>query len=324
MASIRNRNGRWHVQVRKSGIKSANRTFTLKSDAQLWAREQERTMELDGYEKPNKELLNHTITILLNRYELEIAFVKKSYPVERYYFELIRKQPFANINLKSLKTGHLQEWVNKRNKTHRSSSTVRIAGIINRLFNIAIQNWGYPIAFNPMKRVIKPSSTTRPIRRISPDTLGKLKSPSTKIGWLALFALETGMRRSEIANLKWSDISSAENLAYISDPKNGHARHIPLSSNSVRAIRQASNNSEYVFGMSSNAIKLAWQRLKIRSDIKGVRFHDLRHEAISGMFEKGLTVAEVAMVSGHKTISQLFRYAHADIQKVGEKLSQQE
>ena len=42
------------------------------------------------------------------------------------------------------------------------------------------------------------------------------------------------------------------------------------------------------------------------------------------MFEKGLTVAEVAMVSGHKTISQLFRYAHADIQKVREKLSKQE
>ena len=39
MATIRNRNGRWHVQVRRSGSKSVNRTFTLKSDAQLWARE---------------------------------------------------------------------------------------------------------------------------------------------------------------------------------------------------------------------------------------------------------------------------------------------
>ena len=47
MATIRNRNGRWHVQVRRSGSKSVNRTFTLKSDAQLWAREQERAIELD-------------------------------------------------------------------------------------------------------------------------------------------------------------------------------------------------------------------------------------------------------------------------------------
>ena len=53
MATIRNRNGRWHVQVRKSGSTSINRTFSLKSDAQLWAREKERELELEGYIKPN-------------------------------------------------------------------------------------------------------------------------------------------------------------------------------------------------------------------------------------------------------------------------------
>ena len=52
MATIRNRNGRWHVQVRRSGSKSVNRTFTLKSDAQLWAREQERAIDLDGLDLP--------------------------------------------------------------------------------------------------------------------------------------------------------------------------------------------------------------------------------------------------------------------------------
>ena len=45
-------------------------------------------------------------------------------------------------------------------------------------------------------------------------------------------------------------------------------------------------NNEYVFGMTSNAIRLAWQRLKNLQQIEGVRFHDLRHEAISGMFER--------------------------------------
>ena len=82
--------------------------------------------------------------------------------------------------------------------------------------------------------------------------------------------------------------------------------------------------NEYVFGMTSNAIRLAWQRLKNLQQIEGVRFHYLRHEAISGMFERGLTMAEVAMLSGHRTVSQLFRHAHADIQKVREKLAQQE
>ena len=73
--------------------------------------------------------------------------------------------------------------------------------------------------------------------------------------------------------------------------------------------------------MSSNAIRLAWDRYKKHHNIENLRFHDLRHEAISQMFEKGLTVAEVSMISGHRTVSQLFRYAHADIVKLGEKLN---
>lgn len=323
MATIRNRNGRWHVQVRRSGTKSVNRTFTLKSDALLWAREQERAIELDGYEKPNKELLDDTLSDLLDRYEKEIACNKKSYPVERYYFDLIRRQPFAGLTLKNIQASDIQNWIYERNKTHQPASTVRVAGIIERVINIAIKNWDYPLAHNPMRKVMKPASTAKPILRLSPNTLQKLRSPSSKIGWIVLFALETGIRRSEIANLKWSDINLTEQLVYVSKTKNGYARHVPLSSRSIEAIQHMNVNNEYVFGMSSNAIRLAWQRLKNLQQIDGVRFHDLRHEAISRMFERGLTMAEVAMLSGHRTVSQLFRYAHADIQKVREKLAQQ-
>ena len=324
MATIRNRNGRWHVQVRRSGTKSVNRTFTLKSDAQLWAREQERAIELDGYDKPNKELLNNTLSDLLKRYELEIAPSKKSYHVERHYFALLRRQPFTNLSLKNLRASDIQNWINERSNSHQPASTVRVAGIIERVINIAIKNWDYPLAHNPMRKAMKPAITARPILRLSSNTLQKLRSHSSKIGWIVLFALETGMRRSEIANLKWPDINLTEQLVYVSETKNGYARHVTLSSRSIEAVQHMDVNNEYVFGMSSNAIRLAWQRLKNLQQIEGVRFHDLRHEAISGMFEKGLTMAEVAMLSGHRTVSQLFRYAHADIQIAREKLAQQE
>ena len=320
MATIRNRNGRWHVQVRRSGTKSVNRTFTLKSDAQLWAREQERAIELDRYEKPDKELLNDTLSDLFDRYEIEIARNKKSYPVERYYFELIRRQSFSSIILKNLKASDIQNWINERNRSHKPASTVRVAGIISRVINIAIKNWCYPLAQNPMQKVIKPANTARPVPRLSPNLLKMFTSPSSKIGWIVLFALETGMRRSEIANLKWSDIDLTEQLVIISETKNGYSRHVPLSLQAMKAVQYMSENSEYVFGMSSNAIRLAWQRFKNQNKIEAVRFHDLRHEAISRMFEKGLTVAEVGMISGHKTVSQLFRYAHADILNLRHKL----
>ena len=51
-----------------------------------------------------------------------------------------------------------------------------------------------------------------------------------------------------------------------------------------------------------------------------VRFHDLRHEAISRLFEKGLTVPEVASISGHSTPQMLFRYAHSDVRALVDKM----
>ena len=62
--------------------------------------------------------------------------------------------------------------------------------------------------------------------------------------------------------------------------------------------------------MSANAVRLAWDRLKKKGNIKDLHFHDLRHEAISRFFEKGLSIPEVALISGHKDVRMLFHYTH--------------
>jgi integrase len=67
-----------------------------------------------------------------------------------------------------------------------------------------------------------------------------------------------------------------------------------------------------LFPVSANAFRLAWERCKRRAEragCKGVqelRFHDLRHEAVSRFFEKGLNTAEVASISGHRDLRTLF------------------
>ena len=321
MATIRNRNGRWHVQVRKTGSTSINRTFSLKSDAQFWAREKERELELEGYVKPNTELLSHRLIDLLSRYETEVARTKKSYHVEKYYLRILCEQNFANMQLHQIKSSDFQVWINQRLNTHRPSSIIRVAGMITRVFNTAIKFWGYPLVENPMARVVIPRAEITPIKRIPSEIIATLNRPQTKIGQIALFALETGMRRSEIASLKIQDVNLDAALAHVTHSKNGFARYVPMSRKAIAAINSSSVSDGLVFGMSSNAIRLAWDRYKNHHNIENLRFHDLRHEAISQMFEKGLTVAEVSMISGHRTVSQLFRYAHADIVKLGEKLN---
>ena len=61
---------------------------------------------------------------------------------------------------------------------------------------------------------------------------------------------------------------------------------------------------------TDKAITEAWKRVKRKAKVE-MRFHDLRHEAVSRFFEKGFTPIEAASMSGHKTMSQLMRYSHA-------------
>ena len=67
--------------------------------------------------------------------------------------------------------------------------------------------------------------------------------------------------------------------------------------------------------ISAEAAKLGWQRLTKRAGIEDLHFHDLRHEAVSRFFELGLTVPEVALISGHKDPRMLFRYTHISERK---------
>lgn len=60
--------------------------------------------------------------------------------------------------------------------------------------------------------------------------------------------------------------------------------------------------------------------MRKRAGIPDLRFHDLRHEAVSRLFEAGLSVPEVAMVSGHRTPAMLFRYTHPKAEEVAKKL----
>ena len=121
------------------------------------------------------------------------------------------------------------------------------------------------------------------------------------------------MRRGEILRAKWGDVNRAEGTLHIPITKNGHPRTIPLTPGAQKVLEGISGEhkaTDLVFPVSCEAIKLVWQRLVRRAGIANLRFHDLRHEAVSRFFEMGLSVPEVALISGHKDPRMLFRYTH--------------
>ena len=134
-----------------------------------------------------------------------------------------------------------------------------------------------------------------------------------------VLALETGMRRGELLSVEWGNVDLNRRTALLPITKNGDSRGVPLSSRALTVLRSLPpSTTGRVFGdLTADAVKLSFRRTTVRAGITGLRFHDLRHEATSRLFEKGLNVMEVASVTGHKTLQMLKRYTHLNAVDLG-------
>ena len=138
---------------------------------------------------------------------------------------------------------------------------------------------------------------------------------------LIILAVATALRVGEILKLEWSDLDKENRLLTLRDTKNGDSRVVPLSPTAFDVLGALPKNDATLFGTNYHAVKSAWRRLCKRAGINDLRIHDLRREGVSQFFEKGLTLPEVAMLSGHKTKAQVLRYAHSDFSNIVEKLA---
>ena len=75
-----------------------------------------------------------------------------------------------------------------------------------------------------------------------------------------------------------------------------------------------------LFPTSPEALRGVWRRTTNKLGIEDLHFHDLRHEATSRFFEKGLNVMEVAAITGHKDLRMLQRYTHLRAEDLAKKL----
>ena len=181
---------------------------------------------------------------------------------------------------------------------------------------------GIDVPVDLFKRIRVPIKPLQVFRRISAVQQEKLLYTCLKAGrediyLIVLTALRTGLRRSEILSLNWKDIDLDEKLITVHKTKNGYHRAVPITNDLHQEFSKFEKLKEgRVFELSANAVRLAFERIRKKADLVNIRFHDLRHEAISNFFEMGLTVPEVAMISGHRTLSMLLRYSHGQLDRV--------
>ncbi len=337
MATIRKRGARWQAQVRRAGQPHLSKSFLLRADAEAWGRQKE--VEADRGEIIRAPQINSRLKVrdLLQRYLLEVTSKKRGAAPEAARLKRIFIDELASLSLMDLRPAHLARFRDKRLESVSKGSVRRELALLRHCFATAKDEWGL-LTSNPVERVSLPQDSMPRSRRPSPEELGKLlaalaglRNPLPRR--VFQFALATGMRRGEVLSLNWPDVDLARKVALLRLTKNGEPRRVPLSEAAVGVLHETAPGRsgpvkakvdipcQAIFPISANAVRLAWERAKKKSGIEDLRFHDLRHEAITRCFELGLSVPEVALISGHKDVRVLLAYANPRAEDVALKLN---
>ncbi len=207
----------------------------------------------------------------------------------------------------------------KKRKTEVSGATVnRELSCLKHMLNKAIDEG--ILTKNPVKKVRYFPENNIIERMLLPHEKERLVAKSEGyIKAVIIVALNTGMRRGEILNLKWSQIDFANGYIKVDKTKSGKSRTIPMNSLVLSALKQQEQNKdhiEYLFWNSKSNkpiqdVRKAFKKSCEAAGITCLRFHDLRHNFASSLVESGVDIVTVSQLLGHSNINLTAkRYSH--------------
>ena len=324
MATYRKRNGKWQAIVRHKTIGTTSRLFHTKQAAIKWGISIEEQLEAGTF----GTLMPTHVTLgeLLERYSSEVTPVKRGATTELRRLQRLIRDSVSSLKVSGLTSQAIAAFRDRRLLDGRRTCHYDLI-LIRHCLKIAINEWGLMLSSNPVDRVKMPPSSPARNRRLEDGEFDRLEeavkqTKNPHIWPVIIFAIETGMRRGEILGLQWEHVVLDRRIAYLPLTKNGSSREVPLSTKAaeVLAKQRQCNDTTSPFPVTPNGFRLAWDRLRGSAGLSDLRFHDLRHEAISRFFELGLNIPEVAVISGHKDPRMLFRYTHLRAEELVNKL----
>ncbi|GLQ00097.1 integrase [Methylophaga thalassica] len=326
MASYTKRaGGQWQAKVRKKGYPVQTKTFRNKSLAQKWATQVETQMDSKIFISSSLAE-TYTFQELAERYIREVLPSKKS----AIKMESMIRGICTHLGIYTairLTPDVLAGFRDNRLKTVKNETVRKDLLCIKRILDIASKEWGMYLPHgNPVEKVTIPPQPKRGReRRLEQGEIERLLSVAKEYGGelydIITLAIETAMRRGEIANIRWENIDKKKRIVKLLDTKNGDNRVVPLSLTALNVLKTMPRNiTGKVFSLRADSITTAFDRCCKRAKIHDLRFHDLRHEATSRLFEQGLNIMEVSSITGHKDLGMLKRYTHLRAEDLAKRL----
>lgn len=319
MPTIVQKNNRFLSRVRVTGHQGISSTFDSYHEALKWGLQMEAELKRA---KPERQRLLEvpTLKAAMLRYREVVTPTKKSHASERNRIDLIiRYYPvLVNRKLEEIEGMHIADFRDALVGSGYAPATVkRYMEVIKAVFKTAKYEWGFRKILDPTEGIRMPSIQNARSRRLSQEEFQSLlascdEHPSYWLRPYVVLAVETAMRRGELGNLKWLDVDFDKRWARLDTTKNGRRRFVPLSKKALEQLEFLKGLSfgERVFPVQIDAITGAFGTAVKRARIVDFRLHDLRHEAVSRLIERGLSVFEVKEITGQLTTTIVERYTH--------------
>jgi integrase len=315
------------IVIKKDGrtVHREAQTFDRKQAANAWIVKREAELKRPGEFKHRED---PTLAAVIDRY------IKESQnPVlgnKAQVLKTIKYSDLGETKCTDITSRKLVSFARELNKNVEPQTCGNYFSHLSNVFTVARPAWGYPLSrqeFDDALTVIKKLGLIRKgnerSRRPTLEELDRLmehfgrirdhRPSSIPMQKIVAFALFSTRRQEEITLLRWDDLE--EDRILVRDMKHpgdkrGNNVYCELPPEALAIIKSMPREEDRIFPYSTDAISAAFTRACRILGIEDLRFHDLRHEGISRLFEMGRTIPQVAAVSGHRSWTSLKRYTH--------------
>jgi integrase len=330
---------RAQVRIRRDGVivHSEAKTFSSKTLAKSWAERRER--ELEDPQAAVKAQHGRILlkTILLDYIEEVGAEFGRT---KRKSIEKIATYEIAETPVGDLTSEKLLAHIRWRRQTAAPSTAGNDLIWIKGALEHAKCAWGKEIDLTVIEDARSAAHRARLIgksnerdRRPTPDELERLrgwfsrshvgpgKSTGVPMNDIMDFAIASARRQAEITRLEWRDLDQDRGVCRLRDAKSPHGskgnhRPFALTKEALAIIKRQPKNSPYIFPYQAKTVGAYFTKACQMLAIEDLRFHDLRHEATSRLFEAGYQIHQVQQFTLHERWDTLQRYTQLKAEDV--------
>lgn len=340
MPTYRLRNGRHQAQVRvKEGgviVHQESSTFDTRAQARAWGEALERRIAKTGIEARRKSMVS-----LADLMDMHVKMLQKigreSFAIE-HRFKNLKAYPFTLKPVESVTSADFIAWAVEHAPGRSPATLLNHMMAVRAAYRAAPVAHGIPLemsvvthAIDHLRRmqIVAPSKCRD--RRVSDAELEqieawwrKLEGTLIPLPTILRFLVALPRRREEVMQATWADYDSKAHTLLLRDTKHPTMPRdelVPVPPDAQDILSRMPRTKGPIFPYRGASVSAAFQRAAKMLGIEGITLHDLRHEGISRLFESGLNIPEVSLISGHSSWASLKRYTQIQPSHVLEKLN---